>query len=141
MQGEFHTAKDKDQLKVLHTAVDDYYQEHGRVQAQIVGGSIRTLEQNDKIHKLYRKASKKLGDQTVEDIMCECKLTIGVPILRAESNEFREQYDRRFKGRFSYEEKLELMTGLCKFPVTSIMDTAQLSRYIDRVIIKYGLEV
>jgi hypothetical protein len=51
-------------------------------------------------------------------------------MLRAESEDFRSQYDGLIKDRFSYEEKLQMMDF---FPVTSLMTTDQTSRYLDKV--------
>ena len=60
---------------------------------------------------------------------CYCKLHHGVPILRAESEDFREAYDGAIKG-LTYEQKLKVMRIL---PVTSLMSKAQLSKYLEAV--------
>jgi hypothetical protein len=59
-----------------------------------------------------------------------CKLHFGVPILRAEDDEFREAYDGSILRVLSYEQKLVAMDML---PVTSRMNTTQLKRYTDDV--------
>jgi hypothetical protein len=56
-------------------------------------------------------------------------------MLRAEDEDFREMYDGMVKERFSYEEKLQLMKWI---PVTSLMNTDQLSRYLEAVQSAYA---
>ena len=58
-----------------------------------------------------------------------CKLRMGVPILRAESVEFCQKYDRLLKP-LPYEIKLELMEW---FPVSSLMTRGQMNRYMGDV--------
>ena len=53
-----------------------------------------------------------------------CKLHFGVPILRRDSLEYRQKYDRIIRP-MSYEQKLELMVEPFDFPVTSAMNVAQ----------------
>ena len=88
----------------------------------------RSLDQNAISHTWYTQVSVELREQSVRDVKRECKLLYGVPILRAESEEFRELYDSLVKGRFSYEEKLQMMDLL---PVTSLMTKKQLSQYLE----------
>jgi len=57
------------------------------------------------------------------------KLHHGVPILREDSAEFREVYDRAIKG-LPYELKIEAMRFI---PVTSIMKVRQMVSYLDAV--------
>ena len=68
----------------------------------------RSLEQNDLSHVWYRDIAKQLGDRTLEEVKRECKLTCGVPILRADSEQFRATYDKVVKTH-DYETKLEMM--------------------------------
>lgn len=58
-----------------------------------------------------------------------CKLRMGVPILRAESDDFRAKYDRLLRP-LPYETKLELMEW---FPVSSLMTKGQMNRYMGDV--------
>ena len=58
-----------------------------------------------------------------------CKLHLGVPIMRAESEDFREKYDRLLKP-LPYEIKLELMQWI---PCTSLMTVGQMNRYMGDV--------
>ena len=65
---------------------------------------------------------------------CYCKLHHGVPILRAESPEFREFYDTAMRG-LPYEQKREFMKFV---PVTSLMTKEQLSKYLEAVQADYA---
>ena len=89
----------------------------------------RSLPQNDKSHVWYNEVDKQLC-LPVGTTKCECKLYFGVPILRAENEDFCQGYDRLIKNRMTKEEKLELMRW---FPVTRLMTKAQKSRYMESV--------
>jgi hypothetical protein len=87
----------------------------------------RSLPSNAISHIWYRIISKARGT-TPEQVKCECKLRFGVPILRAESETFRNFYDKAIKHSFTYEEKLQAMRFL---PVTSIMSKEQMHSYLN----------
>jgi len=69
---------------------------------------------------------------TEERARAFCKLHMGVPLLRAEDETYRDKYDRIIKPH-SYEEKLEMMMEPFDFPVTRLMSTEQEKRYLDEV--------
>jgi len=69
------------------------------------------------------------GDMTSEQYRAHSKLHIGVPILRNESTEFKESYDRLIRPR-PYPEKLELMSVPLDFPVSRLMTVSQAQRYL-----------
>lgn len=95
-------------------------------------GKDRSVEQNALAFKWYLEAEQQ-GDMKVNEYRGYCKLHFGVPILRHESEEFRELYDKHFKG-ISYEDKLEIMSSeKFDFPVTRLMSTGQMKRYLDDV--------
>lgn len=95
-------------------------------------GGVRTLKQN-KLQRLWLgEIADHLGDQTPEYIRGYCKLTIGVPILRAENESFRERYDAVVKP-LPYEQKIALMMEPLDFPVTRLMTTKQHTAYLDGV--------
>lgn len=95
-------------------------------------GGKRTLKQN-KLQRLWmNEIAEQLGDQTAEEIRGYCKLTIGVPILRADNDEFRERYDAIVKP-LPYEQKLALMMEPLDFPVSRLMNTKQATTYLDGV--------
>lgn len=69
-----------------------------------------------------------------EHIRAHCKLHFGVPILRAENDDFREAYDRVIKPH-SYEDKLAMMAEPLDFPVTRLMNTKQNTQYLDAMYV------
>lgn len=89
----------------------------------------RSLEQNNFSHTWYEQMAKELPEDDVIGWKCYCKLHHGVPILRAENEEFKKAYDAAIKG-LDYERKLQAMRIL---PVTSLMTKAQLSAYLEEV--------
>lgn len=97
----------------------------------------RTEEQNAISHAWYAQLAKELRDDTALGYKCFCKLHFGVPILRAEDEEFRKVYDTVLK-QLSYEKKLEVMKIL---PVTSIMKTKQLSQYLEAMQAHFAKDV
>lgn len=103
-------------------------------------GRDRTKEQNHLQFLWAREVADQLGDQTITEVRCEWKLRYGVPIMRADSPEFREAYDLTIKPQ-SYENKLKLMEF---FPVTSLMKVRQMVQYLDTVqreCVKNGLQL
>ena len=92
----------------------------------------RTLDQNALQHKWHQEAAQQLKDASAEDYRAYCKLHFGVPILRAESAEFREQYDKIIRP-LPYEAKLELMKAPIDFPCTRLMTVKQQSEFLDAV--------
>lgn len=95
-------------------------------------GGKRSLRQN-KLQRLWlNEIADQLGDQTAEEVRGYCKLTIGVPILRAENEAFRERYDAIVRP-LPYEQKLALMMEPLDFPITRLMTTRQATAYLDGV--------
>lgn len=93
-------------------------------------GGRRSLKQN-KLQRLWlNEISEQLGDQTPEEVRGYCKLTIGVPILRAENENFREKYDAIVRP-LPYEQKLALMMEPLDFPISRLMNTKQATAYLD----------
>ena len=107
----------------------------------IVRGRRRSVEQN-RLQRLWlNEAADQLGDRSAEELRGECKLTLGVPILRAEHEVFRKKYDRHVRG-LPYEQKLALMMEPLDMPVTRLMTTDQKTRYLDamsRMLLEQGI--
>ena len=95
----------------------------------------RSLSQNAISHAIYTQIAGQLEDQSVQEVRAECKLRFGVPILRGNNEKFRAMYDKAIRETLTYEEKLAAMEFL---PVTSLMDKAQFSEYLDTVIRAYS---
>ncbi|MHA7852229.1 hypothetical protein [Roseovarius sp.] len=94
-------------------------------------GAARTAAQNRLAQQWFTDISRQLGDQTHEDIRAECKLRIGVPILRAENEAFRLSYDRIMK-HLPYEEKLAAIKAF-DLPVTRLMSAKQMTDFMDEM--------
>jgi hypothetical protein len=94
-----------------------------------VQGRDRTPDQNRLQFLWAKEASEQRGDMTVEEVRCEWKLIYGVPILRAESEAFRDVYDAAIKP-LPYELKLKAMRFI---PVTSEMKVPQMVKYLDTI--------
>lgn len=105
--------------------------------ANILVGLHRTSEQN-RLQRLWLKeAAEQLGENA-EELRGYCKLTLGVPILRSEDEEFAKRYDAVVRP-LPYETKLALMMEPFDFPVTRLMSTDQKTRYLD-LMAKHLLE-
>lgn len=98
----------------------------------ITKGGKRSVAQN-RLQRLWiNEISEQLGDSTPEEVRGYIKLTIGVPILRAEHESFRERYDAIVRP-LPYEQKLALMMEPLDFPITRLMTTKQATAYLDGV--------
>ena len=96
-------------------------------------GKHRSVEQN-RLQRLWcNQAAEQLGDQTPEGVRGFCKLTMGVPILRAENDDFRVAYDKVVRP-LDYEAKLAFMMEPLDFPVTRLMKVGQKVRYLDHML-------
>lgn len=93
----------------------------------------RSLDQN-RLQRLWCREAGKQGDMTAEEYRGQMKLHHGVPIMRRDSEEFAEKYDRLIKWR-PYEEKLEFMQSPFDFPVTRGMNKQQKTEYLNAVYV------
>lgn len=87
-------------------------------------GKGRSVEQNAVLHGWFGQVARELREDDARGVKRFCKLHFGVPILRAEDEEFRAGYDQVIRP-LAYEHKLVAMDIL---PVTSRMTTIQLER-------------
>lgn len=99
------------------------------VTVEWIQGRDRTRDQNALQWLWASEASHQLGDRMADEVQREWKLRHGVPILREDSAEFREVYDKAIKP-LAYHLKLEAMRFL---PVTSEMKVRQMVRYLDTI--------
>jgi hypothetical protein len=99
------------------------------VTVEWVLGRDRTKEQNRLQFLWAREAAEQRGDRTSEEQRNEWKLRFGVPIMREDSPEFRDVYDRLIKP-LSYLEKIRAMDLIA---VTSLMKVRQMVRYLDAI--------
>ena len=115
----------------------DQFKSHRFLRVSIKTGKDRSLDQNSISHAWYEQISRELREETPLGVKNFCKLHYGVPILRAENEEFRQQYDTVLKP-LSYDKKLLAMNFL---PVTSLMNKAQLSQYLEAMQAAYADKV
>ncbi|MGN6314568.1 MAG: hypothetical protein ACTHMO_12525 [Rhodanobacteraceae bacterium] len=110
------------------------FRERKYLTVTIKDGKGRSLDQNAISHAWYEQVARELREDDARGVKRFCKLHFGVPILRAEDDEFREAYDASILRTLRYEQKLAAMDVI---PVTSVMNTRQLSRYMEDVQAHY----
>ena len=103
----------------------------------VINGRRRSTLQNNLQRMWINEISEQLGDRTPEEARGECKLTLGVRILRAEDEPFRIAYDAAVK-HLSYEQKMALMMEPLDMPVTRRMTVKQKTAYLDSIVRYYG---
>lgn len=116
----------------LQTAIGELrelWRAHKRLKVTVRTGEDRSLDQNALSHAFYEQVARELREDTAKGVKSFCKLHFGVPIMRAEDEDFRTAYDSAIKG-LTYEQKLAVMGIL---PVTSLMTRGQLSQYLEAV--------
>lgn len=138
-------------MKILINSTESLAQGIGRLQqvfaekryvvVTLKTGRDRTLDQNRLWFGMYQRIAQVL-DWHVEDARRYCKLHIGVPIMRAANDEFRQQYDGLIRP-MEYERKLELMgsnslLGPEGFPVTRLFDRAQGVEYTEAIAAEFA---
>lgn len=97
----------------------------------IEDGGIRSTEQN-RLQRLWLNEAAADLHRPAEELRALCKLQIGVPILRAENDEFREKYDKIVRP-LPYETKLALMAEPLDFPITRLMTVDQKTKFLDQM--------
>jgi hypothetical protein len=123
------------------TCLTAMYREKRFVVVSLRPGKDRTLDQNALWFALYKRIAEMTQIGDVEDARRYCKLHFGVVIMRGESEEFRDGWNRMFL-HLEYEQKLELM-GPCSifgpdgFPVTRLFNRAQGILYTDRIVSEF----
>lgn len=110
------------------------FRAHKFLRVNVRVGRARSLDQNAISHAWYSQMAREDRQDDERGHKSYCKLHHGVPILRAESEEFRAFYDAALLG-LTYEQKLEAMAFV---PVTSLMSKPQLSKYLKAVQADYG---
>jgi len=102
----------------------------------------RSIDQNSISFAWYEQLARENREYDVNGWRSFCKLHFGVPILRSEDAEFRHFYDNAIRERFTYEDKIKMMSYL---PVTSLMKVKQFSAYLEAMqeyfMGKYGIKL
>lgn len=96
-----------------------------------VQGRDRTKDQNSLQWLWASEVAQQMGDRDAADVQADWKLRHGVPIMREDSQEFRQSYDSMIKP-LPHETKLRVMRDL-DFGVTRLMKVRQMVRYMDSV--------
>lgn len=107
----------------------EMYGRHRYLKISVKAGKARSLDQNAISHAWYEQLARELREDDALGWKSYCKLHHGVPILRAEDEEFKSFYDASIKG-MDYERKLLAMKYL---PVSSLMTKPQLSAYLEAI--------
>jgi hypothetical protein len=131
--GEYWRVTSPDTLSGFLKKAAALVEEHRQVKFSWVVGKDRTATQNSMTFEIYTTIGKQLNGGDTDHARNECKLTVGVPILREESEDFRKIYDKCIRP-LPYEDKIEAMNLIS---VSSIMTTKQCSRYIDSLLDVY----
>ena len=102
---------------------------HKYLRLNLKTGKDRSGDQNRIFHAWMGQLARELPQHDTLGWKCQCKLLHGVPIMRAEDEEFRAKYDMAVKP-MSYEQKLTIMEF---WPVSSLMSTQQLSKFLESI--------
>lgn len=131
------TANSETSLQSMIGDLRELWSRHKFVKVTAKTGKARSLDQNAISHAWYEQLARELREYDALGYKCQCKLRLGVPILRAEDEQFREFYDHSLKW-LSYEKKLAAMKFV---PVTSIMTKPQLSQYLEAMQSEFSSSV
>lgn len=90
----------------------------------------KTTPQNSTNHLWLTEAAQQNKQHSYEEYRGICKLHCGIPILRRDSEEYKEKYDNIIKP-LPYWNKVEAMMIPLDFPVTRAMTKDQMQEYLD----------
>ena len=102
------------------------------ITATITRGRDRSHDQNRLAFMWYREASEQMQDEDAEAKRAFCKLNFAIPILVAESDEYRSAYNK-FIRPLPYEAKLAMMRAPLDYPATRLLTTKQMTSYLDAI--------
>jgi hypothetical protein len=109
------------------------FKDKGYLTMSISTGKARSLSQNALSHAWYTQVAVEEGEYTDGEVKRLCKFHFGLPILRGEDEHFNEVCCQTIDP-LPYESKIAAMEYL---PVTSLMKTKQLARYLEAVQAHY----
>lgn len=95
---------------------------------------LRSIQQNRLVYAIYKRIADTLYGGDVLLSRRECKLSVGCPILYKSSLKFARVYDNTLRI-MERERRLQAMDLIS---VSSIMSTAQCTKYIKAIIQKYS---
>ena len=107
----------------------ELWREHKYLRVSIKAGKDRSLSQNALEHTWFNQIANELREQTAAQVKAECKLNYGVPILRAENEEFRV-FSNMALRHLTHEQRLVAINFI---PISSIMTVDQLSQFLKAI--------
>lgn len=119
-----HTINSEISLQTFIGTLRELWHSRRYLEVNVKEGKGRSVEQNAVLHGWFGQVARELREYDERGVKRFCKLHFGVPILRAEDDDFRVAYDRVIRP-LGYEDRLVAMDIL---PVTSAMTTIQLDR-------------
>ena len=126
--------KSIDDLPAVEKSIVELLEKYGKLIVNVVDARRRSDLQNRLQHAMYREIAKQLYGKDEDHAKNECKLTIGVPLLRETNEEFRKIYDRNLK-RLDYAAKLQVISVI---NVSSILSMGAAHQYIDKIYDEYA---
>lgn len=109
----------------------------GKVMVYAEDARSRSVRQNKLMHLMYRTIAKQLYGNDVDHAKHECKLTIGIKLLRDSDPQFKQFYDRNLRD-WPHEKKLQAMEYL---PVTRLFSVGVAYQYIESIYDSYADKV
>lgn len=132
-----HVVSNADSLVTLYTRLGDMPQPF-TVTVKAGEGKKRSLSQNGLVHCWYGQIAKATHDDPAS-VKADCHIQWGIPIFRAEDEEYATFIDRALGGLQRAKVKAMIEAGYV--PCTSLMSKAILSRYMDAVWRHYAPHV
>ena len=134
-----YTLRNEQQLEnCIRAIAEEFIKRQGDPKAkplQIIGNpekQKRTDPQSD-LQFVWYTIAEQQGDMTASEYRALCKLNFGVPILCRDDDEYRQEFNENV-GCFDDEVQLSILKSkVIKYPVTSIMNDAQMSEYLSLV--------
>jgi len=124
-----YTINSEDSLSDMIGILRHTFKEKKYFQVTVNDGKKRSLNQNAATHLWYAKVSREEREYTPEQVKNLCKLHFGLPILRADDEQYNE-WCIKVIDPLPYESKIEAMRYT---PCTSLMRTTQLSEFLEHI--------
>ncbi len=126
--------KSEEDFPMVEANMRKYLEKFGKIIVNIVDARRRSEVQNRLQHAMYREIGKQLYGKDEEFAKCECKLTIGVPLLRETNEDFKKIYDFNLK-KLDYEAKLQVISVI---NVSSLLSMGAAHQYIEKIYDDYA---
>ena len=124
----------RDALAIACATLCETFEKARYFTLDIKTGKKRTLPQNAISHRWYALVSRIEKEYDPEEVKCLCKWHKGVPILRADDEEYN-QICVEVLDPLPYEARIKAMKY---FPVTSLFNTEQFTEYLEAVQRNYA---